>query len=202
MLEGGEAGNGNGKGKGASGMGMGGAVGVLQLTALGESLECVEVPLAALGGYLQNQNQPGVYGAGGNGNGNGKGKGKAPAEDVFSAPTNANAHPGVPAPIPIPLPIGPVRVEEDAGGETGFLCVGGHWDDPHAAAAFSYSRPELQRSVSGVSVASVDEEEVVARWMAGEGVYGWCRKGVADWRVFWVGGSGAMDDEGEWEEGD
>jgi len=24
-----------------------------------------------------------------------------------------------------------------------------------------------------------------------EGIYGWCRKGAQDWRVFWVGGSGS-----------
>ncbi|KAJ7621514.1 hypothetical protein DFH06DRAFT_1285551 [Mycena polygramma] len=145
-------------------------------------------------------------------NGDGKGKGKARADDVFTS-NNAGSS-------AMSMPIsGPVRAEEDPGGETGYLCVGGHWDDPHATAAAaalmstrsayappnSYATPpRLQRTTSsnsGVSIESVDSEEaerVRERWRREEGVYGWCRKGVADWRVFWVGGS--FDDDAREEE--
>ncbi|KAJ7784135.1 hypothetical protein B0H16DRAFT_1491435 [Mycena metata] len=103
----------------------------------------------------------------------GKGKGKAHAEDGL-----------------------PVRVEEDAGGETGFLCPGGHWDDPHQN-GFA-NTPLLQRSLSdasGRSWDSTDTEEAVARLRREQGIYGWCRKGLADWRVFWLGGSFEQEEE-------
>ncbi|KAF7335275.1 hypothetical protein MSAN_02338200 [Mycena sanguinolenta] len=145
---------------------------VLQLTALGEgSVEVLEVPLATLGGA-----QPAAGGSGsgygsGNvyGNGNGKGKARAGMDEL-----------------------GVVRAEDDAGGETGFLCVGGYWDDPHQGAAY------LQRNASISSDAtaeSVDAGKIAERLRRAQGVYGWCRKGLADWRVFWVGG--AFD---EWED--
>ncbi|KAJ7034134.1 hypothetical protein C8F04DRAFT_1102359 [Mycena alexandri] len=103
----------------------------------------------------------------------GKGKGKAHAEDGL-----------------------PVRVEEDAGGETGFLCPGGHWDDPHQN-GFA-NTPLLQRAVSdasGRSWDSTDTEEAVARLRREQGIYGWCRKGLTDWRVFWLGGSFEEEEE-------
>ncbi|KAF7355684.1 hypothetical protein MSAN_01486200 [Mycena sanguinolenta] len=129
---------------------------VLQLTALGEgSVEVLEVPLAALGGA-----QPAAGGSGsgyesGNvyGNGNGKGKARAGMDEL-----------------------GVVRAKDDAGGETGFLCVGGYWDDPHQAAAY------LQHSASISSDAtaeSVDAENIAERLRRAQGVYGWCRKGLA-----------------------
>ncbi|KAJ7167806.1 hypothetical protein C8R46DRAFT_950927 [Mycena filopes] len=139
--------------------------GVLQVTALGEgSVEVVEVPLLALGTSFRAYS-PGASAA--------KGKGKAHVED------------GV-----------PVRVEEDAGGETGFLCPGGHWDDPHQN-GYANTPPRLQRAVSdasGRSFDSTDTEEAVARLRREQGIYGWCRKGVADWRVFWLGGSFEEED--------
>ncbi|KAK7062309.1 hypothetical protein R3P38DRAFT_3492333 [Favolaschia claudopus] len=163
--------------------------GVLQLTALGEgSVEVVEVPLAALGGVKNGHLSPGKYGNGsglghahapghGHGNGNGNGKGKARMDDGLAA-----------------LVQGPVRAEEDAGGETGFLCVGGHWDDPHQGAL---SLQRTASNMSGRSMDSVDSDELVARIRREQGIYGWCRKGVTDWRVFWLGGSFDSDDEEE-----
>ncbi|KAJ7265399.1 hypothetical protein B0H12DRAFT_1179995 [Mycena haematopus] len=145
---------------------VGGEVGaeVLQLTALGEgSVEVLEVPLATL------EAQPASGYGNGNvyANGNGKGKARAGMEES-----------------------GVVRAEEDAGGETGFLCIGGHWDDPHQGAAY------LQRSTStGSGVTAVDSGNLLEQLRRTQGIYGWCRKGLADWRVFWVGG--AFD---EWED--
>lgn len=79
----------------------------------------------------------------------------------------------------------PVCAEEDLGGESGFLCRGGHWD----------RRQVLNRSYSFASMVSQDSfdstesGELAAKLKREEGVYGWCRKGLQDWRVFWVGGS-------------
>jgi hypothetical protein len=158
-------------------VGVGAGRDVLQLTALGEgSVEVVEVPLVVLGGAGM-----GAGNGNGNGNGVGKGKGKARAEDA-----GANTI------------LGPVRAEEDAGGETGFLCIGGHWDDPHLGTYTTTA--SLQRAASdasGRSYESVDSEEVVARLHREQGIYGWCRKGLTDWRVFWLGGSFVEEEEDE-----
>ncbi|KAJ6532275.1 hypothetical protein DFH09DRAFT_1284701 [Mycena vulgaris] len=111
--------------------------------------------------------------------GMGKGKGKARAED---------AGPGAV----------PARAEEDAGGETGFLCSGGHWDHPHNG----YQMRGVQRTystasdMSSQSFDSMESQEVAAKLRREQGIYGWCRKGLADWRVFWLGGS-FMDEEEE-----
>lgn len=107
-----------------------------------------------------------------------KGKGKARMEDLVCA-------------------------NEDIGGDTGFLCVGGHWDHPH----YPYDQHPLSRSytmssdMSGASFESMESEEIKLKLKKSEGIYGWCRKGVQDWRVFWVGGSftgnpGGEDDDG------
>jgi hypothetical protein len=48
-----------------------------------------------------------------------------------------------------------------------------------------------------MSFGSVDSEEMGEKMRREEGVYGWCRKGMADWRVFWVGGSFEDGEEGE-----
>ncbi|KAJ7461981.1 hypothetical protein FB451DRAFT_1140016 [Mycena latifolia] len=109
----------------------------------------------------------------------GKGKGKARAEDTGLAT---------------------MRAEEDAGGETGFLCAGGHWDHQHNG----YSGgPGLQRAystasdMSGSSFESMGSQEVAEKLRREQGIYGWCRKGLADWRVFWLGGSFADEEEEE-----
>ena len=105
---------------------------------------------------------------------NNKGKGKARAEDN-------------------------VRSQVDIGGDTGLLCRGGRWDrlDP------SYDSGSLSRSHSnasdnsGMSTETLSSEESNATRRLHEGVYGWCRKGAQDWRVFWLGGSTKGTDFGQ-----
>jgi hypothetical protein len=70
-------------------------------------------------------------------------------------------------------------------GETGFLCGGGHWHRPYDA---PLSRSYSVRS--GVSFNSMATEEVVSRLESDKGIYGWQRKGMEDWRIFWIGGMG------------
>jgi len=77
-------------------------------------------------------------------------------------------------------------------GETGFLCRGGHWHRPYDA-PLELSRSQSTRS--GASVDTMATEEVVSRLELNQGVYGWQRKGLEDWRVFWIGGMGETDDD-------
>jgi hypothetical protein len=77
-------------------------------------------------------------------------------------------------------------------GETGFFCRGGHWDRPYDA-PLGINRSYSVRS--GASLNTMATEEVVSRLELNQGTYGWQRKGMADWRVFWIGGSGETDDD-------
>lgn len=80
--------------------------------------------------------------------------------------------------------------EEDIGGDTGFLCTGGHWDDPRYSPYNELSRSMSTASdMSGFSALSLSSDEMIVKMRKQEGVYSWCRKGVADYRVFWLGGS-------------
>jgi len=86
----------------------------------------------------------------------------------------------------------PVVSSEVVLGETGFLTRGGHWDRPYDAPV------DLSRSYSvrsGVSMNTVATEEVVTRLESNQGTYGWQRRGLEDWRVFWIGGMGETDDD-------
>jgi len=77
---------------------------------------------------------------------------------------------------------------EDLGGDTGFLCLGGNWDDSrHTFHPSSLSR--TSSDMSGLSFNSMASEDMEAKTKREEGIYGWCRKGIHDWRVFWVGGA-------------
>jgi hypothetical protein len=76
-------------------------------------------------------------------------------------------------------------VSEVVIGETGFLCGGGHWHRPYDA---PLSRSYSVRS--GVSFNSMATEEVVSRLESDKGIYGWQRRGLEDWRIFWIGGMG------------
>lgn len=94
----------------------------------------------------------------------------------------------------------PIHIEEDAGGDTGFLCSGGHWDHPHVPYQNGLSRSYSALStMSGQSFESVDTDDIRAKLRQEEGIYGWCRRGLSDWRVFWLGGSltDDLDDEQE-----
>lgn len=86
----------------------------------------------------------------------------------------------------------PIVSSEVVLGETGFLTRGGHWDRP-------YDSPvDLSRSYtvrSGVSVNTMATEEVVTQLETNQGTYGWQRRGLEDWRVFWIGGMGDTDDD-------
>ncbi|KAJ7055076.1 hypothetical protein C8F01DRAFT_1160971 [Mycena amicta] len=129
--------------------------------------------LVALGeGSVEVQEVPLSTLSGSSGSGKGKGKGRA-VDPVI------------------------LRAEEDAGGETGFLCIGGHWDDPHHNGSLQLQRAYSTTSdMSGSSFQSMDTEEIVEKLKREQGVYGWCRKGMADWRVFWLGG-GFVDEPDE-----
>lgn len=75
--------------------------------------------------------------------------------------------------------------EEDLGGEVGFLTVGGNWDRVEQI----YGSQALSSASSMFSVDTMDSTDIHAHLKKEEGIYGWCRKGLEDWRVFWVGGS-------------
>ncbi|KAJ3719387.1 hypothetical protein C8R42DRAFT_673692 [Lentinula raphanica] len=80
--------------------------------------------------------------------------------------------------------------EQDTGGDAGFLCTGGHWDRQHTFAT------NLNRSYSTLSTNtsfSTDSTQLERE----KGIYCWCRKGLEDFRVFWLGGSLTADYEDE-----
>ncbi|KAI9467238.1 hypothetical protein BJY52DRAFT_56697 [Lactarius psammicola] len=76
-------------------------------------------------------------------------------------------------------------VSEVVIGETGFLCGGGHWHRPYDS---PLGRSDSVRS--GVSFDSIATEEVISRLESDKGIYGWQRRGLEDWRIFWIGGMG------------
>ena len=75
-----------------------------------------------------------------------------------------------------------IHAEKDFGGDAGFLSPGGNWDrleqgpTPSAASAFSTD-------------SDMDMTNILERLKKEEGIYGWYRKGLQDWRIFWVGGN-------------
>lgn len=86
----------------------------------------------------------------------------------------------------------PIHAMTDAGGETGFLCPGGHWHRAHCS--------DLARNDSAMSCdssASVENfvTDTSRQMRVEEGIYGWVRRGMEDWRVFWVGGTSGRAEE-------
>lgn len=77
-----------------------------------------------------------------------------------------------------------LRGEEDIG-EAGFLSVGGNWDRLEQI----YGSEPMSSAGSAFSMDSMDTTDIRGRLKREEGIYGWCRKGLQDWRVFWVGGN-------------
>ena len=75
----------------------------------------------------------------------------------------------------------PVRAEADVGGDVAFLCRGGHWDEPQS---YLLSRSNSVMSYSSVSTARSGRTGAEAE----AGYYAAVRKGLEDWRVFWIGG--------------
>ena len=86
-------------------------------------------------------------------------------------------------------------------GETGFLTQGGHWHRFPVEMAGPLVLERTDSTSSARSFESVHTDEVVARLKVDAGAYGWLRKSVEDWRVFWVGGD-TRDVEGREEEED
>lgn len=93
-----------------------------------------------------------------------------------------------------------VRAEEDLGGDVGFLQAGGNWDQADELYSNSLERMDSYSSVTTTasSYTSVESEDLLQLLKQEAGIYGWCRKGVEDYRIFWVGGSydaGRRDDD-------
>lgn len=90
--------------------------------------------------------------------------------------------------------LAPVQgVADFLGGETAPLCVGGHWHHPQGADLTRYS--SVTSYGTATSFDSYETDELAARFREEQGIYGWVRKGISDWRVFWVGGTGDDLDE-------
>ncbi|KAG2013152.1 hypothetical protein CC2G_010089 [Coprinopsis cinerea AmutBmut pab1-1] len=97
-------------------------------------------------------------------------------------------------------PFDSVRAEEDLGGDTGFLLSGGNWDQADELyGGGSLDRSDTYAPGSATSYSSLESEAIVSVLRDEIGMYGWCRKGLNDYRIFWVGGS--YDDVNE-EDGD
>lgn len=76
----------------------------------------------------------------------------------------------------------PIRSQADVGGDAGFLLHGGTWHKPKG----QLSPTESVMSFHGSNGTS--KGQTVDGRTAEQGIYAWCRKGMQDWRVFWLGG--------------
>ncbi|KAF8659129.1 hypothetical protein AX16_001899 [Volvariella volvacea WC 439] len=103
----------------------------------------------------------------------------------------------------------PVKAYLDfSGWDAGYLCTGGRWDQPWQrfnsvtpqrtpVNYFSHNHYYAHRSQSTLSMATSDtlaSDDLTAISSREIGFYGWYRKDLADWRVFWVGGSTTDED--------
>jgi hypothetical protein len=90
--------------------------------------------------------------------------------------------------------VSPVHATEDIlGGETAPLCSGGHWHLPHGTDLGRFN--SVTSYGTATSFDSYETDEIAAHFRAEQGIYGWVRKGIADWRVFWLGGTGEKLEE-------
>ena len=88
-----------------------------------------------------------------------------------------------------------IRAEEALGGDAGFLSLGGNWD--RLEQLLNWQQGPMPSAASMFSADSdMDSADVLERLKKEEGIYGWCRKGPHDWRIFWVGGNSG-DGSGE-----
>jgi hypothetical protein len=83
-----------------------------------------------------------------------------------------------------------VRAYTDAFDPSRFACRGGEWHLLDTA----NGRPEIQRRMP--SADSMDTREWIARVQMEEGFYGWYRKDVEDYRVFWMGNLSKVENDG------
>ncbi|THH11481.1 hypothetical protein EW145_g628 [Phellinidium pouzarii] len=72
----------------------------------------------------------------------------------------------------------PIRAKLDIGGDVGFLCKSGQWHKPHRF----LSRDDSFMSYNTTSTVRPETRDVE------NGFYGWLRRDVEDWRLFWIGG--------------
>lgn len=89
----------------------------------------------------------------------------------------------------------PVRGLADVG-QAGLLCTGGHWHRSGYVHQLTRSQ-SVDSHYSSTSFDSLDTDEVATKLRMEQGMYAWCRRGLHDWRVFWVGGTGHDDGEAE-----
>ncbi|OCB87544.1 hypothetical protein A7U60_g5449 [Sanghuangporus baumii] len=75
----------------------------------------------------------------------------------------------------------PVRAAMDLGGDVSFLFRGGQWHEPRRFLSRSASFMSCSSGTSTVHTGGL-------RKSAEDGFYASCRKGLEDWRVFWLGG--------------
>jgi hypothetical protein len=132
------------------------APGELQLQLLGfgpQGVEVVEIPVALI--------QAAAHGA---------------ATSLAHIPTSPGGK-GKERELPDPPPLDPLRAQVDLGGDTAFLCVGGHWHDYEGPWGRSWGR-----RTSSIS-STIPEERVRDR----SGVYGCAQRGLNDYRVFFIG---------------
>ena len=81
-----------------------------------------------------------------------------------------------------------IRAEEDLGGDAGFLSLGGNWD--RLEQVLSSEEGPMSSAASVFSADSdMDTPDILECLKREEGIYGWCRKGLQDWRIFWAGGN-------------
>ena len=93
------------------------------------------------------------------------------------------------------FPDEPIRAEGvlDLGGDVGFLSLVGNCH--RLEQVLSWQQGQISSAVSVFSADSdMDSTDVLER-LKGGGIYGWCRKGPHDWRIFWVGNSGVKGSE-------
>jgi len=88
-----------------------------------------------------------------------------------------------------------IRAEEDLGGEAGFLSLGGNWD--RLDQILGWQQGPLPSAASALSADTMDSTDILELMKNEEGIYGWCRKGLEDWRIFWVGGNQGLSCSGE-----
>jgi len=86
-----------------------------------------------------------------------------------------------------------IRAEKKFGGDAGFLSLGGNWD--RLEQDLSWQQGPMPSAASVFSAES--DTDILKRLKKEEGIYGWCRKGLQDWRIFWVGGNSEVNGSGE-----